>query len=443
MITFKKLAAFLMIFALVATLPVARVIAEEISEGGDVPVGGVFGDGENTDPNDEIIEEIIPIDGMSDGDENTDGENTSDENTGGENTGDENIGGESGFGFTADGIGDGGLEIGLLGDGTDETDIDPHMDSEFIATETGLDEGIIAENETAESSPEDEIIDVLIPLSIIFTIDPYDLSGRGTVYSESFVIENNGENDVYITFPEITLTFANETDFKPLSHPFYEDVFDPEREPLKAIYLTLDFGREEIEPVIMTAPDPIGPSILLSADDSELSYCALSISGNVNPYPDKDWKNGDVKINIAYSLDTQLGMRNEELGIDEENEDTQLEIDEEEYDEELGMRNEELGIDDTQLGIRSEELGVEGDDDTQLGVMNEELGVEEDDDTQLGIDEEYEELEIDEIPLGEGVLSDNYNDELEIDEENSPTQDLDITDHAPPPEEDDTSPPEP
>ena len=72
---------------------------------------------------------------------------------------------------------------------------------------------------------------------------------------------------------------------------------------------------------------------------------------------------------VYYAALSQLGVRNEELGVRGRERDIQL-----------GVRNEELGVRgrerDIQLGIRNEELGVRGRErDVQLGIRNEELGV--------------------------------------------------------------------
>ena len=118
----------------------------------------------------------------------------------------------------------------------------------------------------------------------------------------------------------------------------------------------------------------------------------------------------------------ELGVRNEVLGVeefeDEDNDDDEL-IDfenEEESDEEadmvwdftrdeLGVRNEELGVEESrdvtpvaseELGVRNEELGIEECRDVtpvaseELGVRNEELGVEDFEEDEVSDTEEEE-----------------------------------------------------
>ena len=144
-----------------------------------------------------------------------------------------------------------------------------------------------------------DVINVVVPLSLDFVIDPIELAGRGSVYSETYMIENLGDADVVITFTNIAVTFANGTDFAPLPQPFG----DRTGEPLKAIYMLLDFGRPDVYPVVATAQDGAETSILLSARGNGMSYSALSISGDVNPDPETDWLPGDVKINVTYQID--------------------------------------------------------------------------------------------------------------------------------------------
>ena len=162
-----------------------------------------------------------------------------------------------------------------------------------------------------------DVINVVVPLSLDFVIDPIELAGRGSVYSETYMIENHGDADVIITFSNIAITFANDTDFVPLSQPFGDRM----GEPLKAIYMLLDFGRPEIGSVVATAESSNEPlSALLTAGGNELSFCSLTISGNLNPSPSKNWANGDVRISLTYGIEilTRPVSGGYDIGVEEE-----------------------------------------------------------------------------------------------------------------------------
>ena len=130
--------------------------------------------------------------------------------------------------------------------------------------------------EELENVGEDDIVNVDAPVSIDFVLDPFEVAGRGQVFSEEFIIENQGNSDVMITFADITVTFANETDFKPLSEPFAGGWGDG----MKSIYLLLDFGREDIPPVVATAYSGETISIILGAPESDGTEAGSDISNN-------------------------------------------------------------------------------------------------------------------------------------------------------------------
>jgi hypothetical protein len=157
---------------------------------------------------------------------------------------------------------------------------------------------VSAQADEIVKTPE-EIISVIIPTTVDFTLDPLELAGRGQIYSESFVIENRGENSVLLTLSDIRVTFANRVDFEAVPLPFGEDL-QTER---KALYLALDFGRTDISPIILTDTEhPANVRIPLFDVDTEFSTAALSFTGNINSPAELDWLPGDVHIAMMYTL---------------------------------------------------------------------------------------------------------------------------------------------
>jgi hypothetical protein len=53
-------------------------------------------------------------------------------------------------------------------------------------------------------APKDEILHVIVPKALDFVIDPFEIAGRGQVYSEPQTIENRGDTDVLVTFSELS-----------------------------------------------------------------------------------------------------------------------------------------------------------------------------------------------------------------------------------------------
>ena len=148
-----------------------------------------------------------------------------------------------------------------------------------------------------------ELLSVTIPLSLDFVIDPFEIANRGMIYSNDFIIENHGTNDVILYISDITVIY-NDSEIIPLARPFSGGFSDTS----KSIYLSLDFNRPDAtQPVVATTYNNNVIEIPLytpNGDENDsLSRATLNLSGNVNPHPDKEWVSGDVKINVSYLLE--------------------------------------------------------------------------------------------------------------------------------------------
>lgn len=148
-----------------------------------------------------------------------------------------------------------------------------------------------------------EVLNVAVPLTVSIVIDPFEISGKGQIYSDLYEITNFGDADVLLTFTDIQVTFADDTNFEALAKPF-DDRTDSD---LKSIYLLLNFGRDNITPVAITDParedDITIPLAGNQADANGNSFLSFYFSGSVNHLPEVGWKDGDVKISISYKLE--------------------------------------------------------------------------------------------------------------------------------------------
>lgn len=85
------------------------------------------------------------------------------------------------------------------------------------------------------------VMNVSMPLEVPFTINPFEMYGKGQIYSDVFQIENHGAGDVVIDITDIRYIFANEEDFVSMDAP----VDDSVREPRKALYMLFDVLSDE------------------------------------------------------------------------------------------------------------------------------------------------------------------------------------------------------
>ena len=158
-------------------------------------------------------------------------------------------------------------------------------------------------------------LSVRLPASLDFTIDPFEVAGRGQVYSEGHVFENLGDSAVIVVFTDISLTFAEGVSNIALrQEPFTGGPGWGENE----LCLLLDFGRSEIGPIIATAPfvEPIAVPLNAHGDESGLSIFALCISGSVGFDYAQGWGPGDVGLSVTIEIETLDEYSSE--SIDEE-----------------------------------------------------------------------------------------------------------------------------
>ena len=157
---------------------------------------------------------------------------------------------------------------------------------------------IIDSNENLVDYPS-QVFNIIVPSSMSFVIDPFELAGRGQIYSEGFPIINCGETDVLLMIANIKAIFANDTDFEPLAEPYRNESLHAE----KSVYLVLDFGRDDTPPIVLTDSDADSSVYTILYAGQTDSACTLSVNGSVNPSPAEDWQAGDIKIQLTYLLE--------------------------------------------------------------------------------------------------------------------------------------------
>ena len=149
-----------------------------------------------------------------------------------------------------------------------------------------------------------DVVNVIVPINVNITIDPLELGGKGQIYSDVFKIENDGDNDVLLTFTDIQVTFSDAMNFEALAQPFNEGIGSN----LKSIFMQVDFGRSDVPPAIITdfttTKEAITIPLSATQDDAtETSMLQLNFSGSVNYAPSVAWEDNDVKICMTYKLE--------------------------------------------------------------------------------------------------------------------------------------------
>jgi hypothetical protein len=177
------------------------------------------------------------------------------------------------------------------------------LPEDVLLTEDMPGDGSPPEDVPGDGLPEDGVLHVTVPRTLDFVIDPFEIDGKGQIYSEAGIIENRGDTDVLLTFSDITVIFENGADIESMDRPFDEYGYaGPMR---KALYMLLGFGRQDVPPLVLTDETArmYPPDILLGAAGSGTDSCTLGLSGSVNCDIDAGWKNGDVKISLNYHME--------------------------------------------------------------------------------------------------------------------------------------------
>ncbi|MDR1688158.1 MAG: hypothetical protein LBS21_06050 [Clostridiales bacterium] len=143
-------------------------------------------------------------------------------------------------------------------------------------------------------------LSVVVPTTIDFVIAPFANGDTGQITSETCQFYNEGNMDVLVTFTEMSFIMAEDAHVIPL---ISQADINPESTE-KEIFMQLDFGREDIPPVILTdISRTVNPSVVLSAAGAEGSLLSLNLTGSVNSMPNPQWQDGDVKIKLSYHIE--------------------------------------------------------------------------------------------------------------------------------------------
>lgn len=208
----------------------------------------------------------------------------------------------------------------LLGNEKTET---PKNTSDVLEEQVSDDAVEIQEKEeipAEEESGENEEIDtknLLIPQKMAVVIDPWEMDGRGQIYSEQFVVRNTGETTGVLTMTGSICKSQEQESVVVRSDR--EGLHDNE---VKSVYMEMEFDN--------------GERIILSKEGSEYQKelepgeeLLISFSGEVNENASEDWTDGDVTVDAVYSWDMkEISAEDQDFVEDTENESEDVEPDE-------------------------------------------------------------------------------------------------------------------
>lgn len=135
------------------------------------------------------------------------------------------------------------------------------------------------------ANPPAPIVSVAAPETLDFIMDPYELAGRGSIWSQEYAFINKGNVPIKISLSKLHCMAANDVFIAEENEEIAEDG------KAAALWLYLDNGSS-----IRITEDDTAYEFILEPEDSLLFW----IRGNMSTHG--QWKNGDINISLQYSL---------------------------------------------------------------------------------------------------------------------------------------------
>lgn len=128
-----------------------------------------------------------------------------------------------------------------------------------------------------------------IPQKLGVVIDPWEMDGKGQIYSEEFMIRNTGDNPGVLTLSNLSVNTQENSGIIVRS-----DSAGMHDNQEKSVYMQMQFGEKD---TITLSESCVSYQVELQPGE-ELPIC---FKGEVNEYASEGWKNGDIKINVTYA----------------------------------------------------------------------------------------------------------------------------------------------
>lgn len=170
-------------------------------------------------------------------------------------------------------------------------------------------DAVLSEDENAappEASPteaeekEDTPSRLQMPQKLSIVVDPWEMDGRGQVYSEEYVIKNTGETAGTLTLSGLKCTPRKNSGVKVRENK--RGLRDGKE---KNLYMEIAFGEEDT--VVLTREGAEYQTGLEPGE--ELTLC---FKGELNENASKSWKDGDVTVTVVYDWKPAEDVADEE-----------------------------------------------------------------------------------------------------------------------------------
>lgn len=256
---------------------------------------------------------------------------------------------------------------------------------------------VVNEKEENEENVEPEDIglrQLQIPQKLEVVIDPWEMDGRSQIYSEQYVIRNDGKEQGILTLSNLACRVSEQS--RAVVTTNRSGLHDGDE---KLIYMQMKFGNGD---QIDLSEDGSSYQVELQPEE-ELSVC---FEGEVNENASESWQDGDIAVTVAYSWDVKQVLDDVD-GKEEKTQEIESEnkAEEEELGEDNGNISQDAGIDTNNEEI-NENKGEQVDEEEQESekVIEDEQVIEEEETIQPKGDETLEVIVLKEFKPIEFVI---------------------------------------
>ncbi len=150
---------------------------------------------------------------------------------------------------------------------------------------------------SAEEYEESYVVDMAVPTRLMFMIDPFNMTGNGTVSSTLIPVVNKSEFPVVFSVGTVEV-IKNDPSIQLSATPVDQDTEIKDKIiEIKMVWKDRD-GREE--PRLLTGPTAGGIYERILEPDEEIDFY---ITGSLTSNAKKKWRNDDIELNFTISMD--------------------------------------------------------------------------------------------------------------------------------------------
>ncbi len=190
-----------------------------------------------------------------------------------------------------------------------------------------------AEESSEVLSEKEDVEHLQIPQKMQVVIDPWEMDGKGQIYSEEYIVKNTGQKPGVLTLSDLACETGEESGVT-----VTDDARGLHDNADKSIYMEVILGDDD--KIILSQKGVVYEAEILPGE--ELRIC---FSGEVNENAKESWKDGDIGVRVTYSWE-------QEEATDETIEDADTA--ETAIDTEIQAEEKSADTDETEAGLKPE-----------------------------------------------------------------------------------------